>query len=82
MRMLFADLLPDSALARESKAAFDEPFFNRHSRDFASRWDGRSVDPVLVDPQRLRAAWLSARPPVGSATLLQATWLAAEGGRP
>lgn len=81
MRMLMSDLLPDAVLARESKATFDAPFFNRQSRDFARRWDGRSVDLDLVDPDRLRAAWLSPRPPVGSAILLQATWLAQDGSR-
>jgi hypothetical protein len=79
MRTLFSDLLPDALLARESKATFDAAFFSRPSRDFARRWDGGSVDLDLVDPRRLRAAWLRPHLPLGSAMLLQATWLATEG---
>lgn len=79
MRHLLSDLLPDDVLARAGKAYFNSAFFNRHSREFAQRWDGASVDRALVDPGRLRAAWLSPRPPLGTAMLLQSTWLTAEG---
>ncbi|MEP7054598.1 MAG: asparagine synthase-related protein [Actinomycetota bacterium] len=75
MRTLMSDLLPGALLARESKATFDKPFFRGESREFARSWDGDSVDPELVDPGRLRSAWTAARFPLGSAILLQATWL-------
>jgi asparagine synthase (glutamine-hydrolysing) len=76
MRMLLFDLLPDRVLARDTKATFDSAFFNRHSREFARGWDGGSIDPELVDADRLRAAWLRPQFPLDSAMLLQATWLA------
>jgi asparagine synthase (glutamine-hydrolysing) len=73
MRMLLSDLLPDRVLARDTKATFDSAFFNRHSREFARGWDGGSIDPELVDTDRLRAAWLRPQFPLDSAMLLQAT---------
>lgn len=79
MRLLVADLLPEAVLARKTKATFDAPFFNRHTREFAERWDGGGVDTSLVEPALLRAAWLRSRPPIGSAIMLQAAWLATEG---
>lgn len=80
MRMLLSDLLPDEALSRTTKAGFNASFFNRHSRTFVERWDGSGVDRELVDPARLRATWAAPRPSNGAAGLLQATWLATEGG--
>jgi asparagine synthase (glutamine-hydrolysing) len=77
MRLLFADLLPDDVLSRPSKASFDAPLFNRHTTDFARGWDGSGVDLDLVDAGRLREAWRQPRFPIGSALLLQATWLRA-----
>lgn len=78
MRDLVGDLLPDAVLARETKATFQGPFFNRYAREFAKQWNGEFVDRTYVDPVRLRAAWHGPRVPVASALLLQATWLAAQ----
>ncbi len=77
MRELFGDLLPDSIVRRRTKAAFNTAFCGRHSRAFAQRWDGVSgVDLSLVEPEALRAAWLSATPHRSSFALLQQAWLA------
>jgi hypothetical protein len=81
MRALFGDLLPDEVLARRTKAEFSGPFFASESRAFARRWDGvTGIDERHIDGEVLRRAWLLERPPYLSSTLLQATWLAAEGG--
>ena len=79
MRALFSDLLPEAVLTRVSKASFDEAFFNRYSRAFASRWNGESADPTLVDTDRLRAVWEGREPDARSFLLLQAAWLELEG---
>jgi hypothetical protein len=77
MRGLFADLLPDSVLARTSKATFTEAYFGPMSRRFAREWDGRAgIDPTIVDSEALRSIWLSPRPNFLTTTLLQAAWLA------
>lgn len=81
MRELFADLLPAELLARADKATFDEAFFSAHARDFARRWTGAGVPCTLVDPDALRRHWLSGEPAAQSFSLLQAGWLADEGGR-
>jgi hypothetical protein len=76
MRALFGDLLPDDVLARRSKAWFDEAFFAEHSRRFVAGWDGRGVDPSLVDAEKLAGVWQSQNPDPRSGLLLQAAWLA------
>lgn len=78
MRILFADVLPDEILRRSSKASFDRAYMGEPTRDFARGWDGSGVDTALVDPEALRAAWLSVRPSTLSGTLLQQAWLAAQ----
>lgn len=80
MRRLFTSLLPDEVLVRPTKASLDRPFWNRHSRAFVASWDGRGVDPALVDPAALRATWSAPAPHAGSSTLLQAAWLSRDGG--
>ena len=70
------DLLPETVLARRTKAEFNATFFNRHSHAFAERWSGAGVDPDLVDHDRLRSAWRGPRHYALSATLLQTAWLA------
>lgn len=83
MRTLFGDLLPEQILSRRSKAEFSEPFFGRHVRSFARRWDGHSgIDAALVDGQVLRDAWLVRQPHFHSALALQAAWLASNGREP
>ncbi|MFZ1992512.1 MAG: asparagine synthase-related protein, partial [Solirubrobacteraceae bacterium] len=61
MNILFGDLLPASVRARQDKAVFFEPFVNRHSRVFMETWDGRGVDPELVDIESLRRIWREPR---------------------
>jgi hypothetical protein len=75
MKLLVGDLLPDAVLGRTSKALFNRGFLTNVSRDFAMSWTGRGVDTDLVDPEILRAAWLSDWPPAQSFLLLQAAWL-------
>ncbi len=71
MRTLFGPMLPPVVISRRSKAVFNEAFFGPHARAFATEWDGTGVDPGLVDPDVLRAQWLSARPHGCSVALLQ-----------
>ena len=75
MRSLFGDLLPDAILARRSKAYFNRAFMGEETRAFAQRWDGSGLDHDLVDPELLRAEWLSDFPSAISTPLLQAAWL-------
>jgi asparagine synthetase B (glutamine-hydrolysing) len=79
MRSLFAGLLPDDVLARSSKAVFNGAAMHRHARAFAESWDGSGVDHDLVDPERLRAEWLSEVPHAGSLALLQRAYVATRG---
>lgn len=79
MRRLFSDLLPDDVLVRASKAHFEFAYARAPSRAFAKRWDGSGIDTELVDPERLRAAWLELVPNAYAALLLQQTWLESEG---
>lgn len=76
MRGVFGDVLPDSVLARRSKATFDGAFCSHHSRAFAARWTGSGVDRSLVDAQRVADVWNAVRPDPRSFSLMQAAWLA------
>ena len=71
MRYLFGDLLPRAVLEHRTKAVFNNAVFTEHTREFAWQWDGRGVDPDLVDPEALRANWLSDFPHAPSMALLQ-----------
>ena len=71
------DLLPPALLARRSKASFDGAFWTARACAFAAAWDGRGVDPALVDVAGLRAEWARERPDPHSFALLQQAWLAA-----
>jgi hypothetical protein len=77
MRLLFADVLPEDVLNRESKATFDGAFWSEPSRLFAATWTGAGVDEDVVEPGRLAAEWRSERPDGHSFLLAQAAWLAA-----
>jgi asparagine synthase (glutamine-hydrolysing) len=77
MTAVFGDLLPPSVLTRTGKATFGNVFWGPESRQFARDWDGRGLPEALVDPDRLRQAWLQDRPVYASALPLQAAWLAA-----
>jgi asparagine synthetase B (glutamine-hydrolysing) len=76
LRTLFGDLLPDAVLARQSKARFNRAMFNEHSRAFVEGWTGKGADPELVDPEALRAIWMTPEPHAMTFPLLQACWLA------
>jgi asparagine synthase (glutamine-hydrolysing) len=82
MRALFADVLPDPVLARSDKAVFGAAFIGARTREFAWAWKGQGVDPEVVDPDVLRAAWLGERFNPRSALLLQAAWLHEQQGGP
>jgi hypothetical protein len=79
MRTLFGGLLPEEVLTRRSKAVFNGPAVHRHARAFAKAWDGGGVDHGHVDPERLRAEWLSEVPHAGSLALLQSAYVAQQG---
>lgn len=82
LSLLFDDLLPAELIARPTKASFNLAFMGEPTRQFAAEWDGSSgVDLNLVDPERLRRAWLADVPPGPSGLLVQAAWLAQRGAR-
>jgi hypothetical protein len=80
MQALFGEHLPRDVLARSSKAAFDDAFFNRHGRAFASSWDGEGLPEDVVDVAALRREWASGAPAAQSLALLQVAWLARDMG--
>jgi asparagine synthase (glutamine-hydrolysing) len=79
MRHLFSDLLPDSLLARSTKAHFGAVRWGATEREFAERWDGSGLPEDLIDPERIREEWLSERPGGVSVLPLHAAWLHSEG---
>lgn len=79
IRLLAGELLPATVAARRDKAFFNRSRFGPVTRGFAAGWNGRGVDPELVDAEELRRAWLSDVPPAASALLLQQAWLAHRG---
>ena len=76
MQIHFGDVLPPQIAERRTKAVFDELHGGRSCREFARLWDGRGLDPALVDVEVLRREWLSERPAYRSLTALNAAWLA------
>ncbi len=76
--LLATGLLPLDVVRRADKAYFNRSHFGPVSRRFARSWDGRGLDPDLVDAEALRAAWAAEVPPAPTAMLLQQAWLAAE----
>ena len=79
MHALFSDLLPAAVLSRVGKASFNHAHSGSATREFAGSWDGSGVDSDLVDPELVRAVWLSDSPTMAAGLLLQSAWLAAEG---
>jgi hypothetical protein len=75
MRWLFADQLPEAAIARPGKARFDAAYYNDHSRALAMGWDGTGFDPALVRADELRIEWHKPVADFRTAMLLQALWL-------
>lgn len=76
MRVLVGDLLPEAVLTRATKAEFGRAIWRDRARAFAETWSGAGIDPALVDHDLLRSQWRTENPCSGSATLLQAAWLA------
>jgi Asparagine synthase len=79
VRLLGGALVPGALPGRRQKAQFNRSRFGPASRALAERWTGTGVDPDLVDPVELRAAWLADVPPAAAAMLLQQAWLADTG---
>jgi len=80
MAALFADVLPPEILFRQTKATFTHPLWTNQARTFAREWSGGGIGRDLVDPDALRAHWLSNDRDLLSTTLLQAAWLHDHGG--
>jgi len=79
MAELFAPLLPAPILLRNTKAGFNEAFFNEPSRAFALHWDGSGLDPSLVDVGELRKVWNADSVDARAFSVLQAAWTALSG---
>lgn len=75
MELHFGDVLPPQIVQRTTKAVFDELHGGQESRAFALAWDGRGLDPRLIDAEVLRREWLAPRPEYRSLTALNAAWL-------
>lgn len=75
MDAMFGDLLPAAVRHRTDKAALFQPFVAGHSRDFIVGWDGRGVDPELVDSDQLCRVWNEPSVDARSYALLQSAWL-------
>jgi asparagine synthetase B (glutamine-hydrolysing) len=80
MERNFGDILPPELPGRTSKAMFTEVFVGPETRRFATEWDGRGVDPELVDVEALRARWLADRADIRTLVPVQAAWLASQPG--
>ncbi len=80
LRRLVPDLLPDTVLARTTKAHFTRAYLGRHTREFAAGWDGAGVNREYVDVDALRDVWLGDNPMPPTSALLQSAWLAQYGG--
>jgi asparagine synthase (glutamine-hydrolysing) len=80
MRHLFGDLLPESVVARETKAVFGAAVWHAHTRAFVDEWDGGGLDPQVVRPDALRAAWHRDLVPFTAWTALHAVWLSTQDG--
>jgi Asparagine synthase len=76
MNALFADVLPGPILSRRTKVLFNTVFLGEETKRFAESWTGAGVDSSVVDPDVLRAIWLSDWPSNLSSGLLQSAWLA------
>lgn len=79
LRALLPDLLPDTVLARTSKALFNEAYMARHTAEFVAHWDGTGLDLELVDPEELSRLWRTEERNALTAALLQSAWLAGHG---
>jgi hypothetical protein len=72
-------LLPEHAINRRDSVNFRGVLWGERTRAYAEAWNGEGLDEeLLVDPDALRAEWLSEKPDMRSATLLQLAWLTEE----
>lgn len=76
MTHVFGGILPEAILTRSTKATFGEVFWGPASRAFAREWEGQGTNKALVDPIKIRRAWLAPLPVYGAALGLHAAWLA------
>ncbi|MDQ1725166.1 MAG: hypothetical protein QOG52_2194 [Frankiaceae bacterium] len=81
MRSLFADVLPEAILARQTKATFNAGLVGPATREFIDGWTGSGVDSDLVDPEQLAANWQTGSPHALSLLLMQQAWLAQTGAQ-
>jgi asparagine synthase (glutamine-hydrolysing) len=72
--------LPPEIVSRRTKASFDAIFFHDHARALVRDWTGAGVPERVVDAGALRSHWHEESPDAHSYTLLQAVWLASQGG--
>jgi hypothetical protein len=83
---VFGGAYPSAALTARPKATFGEVFWRGHTRSLLAGWDGRGIDPAVVDPAALRREWDRPQPDLCTAMLAQQVWLAtatdAPGSRP
>lgn len=81
LELLAGDLLPPEIITRESKAVFGDSLWSGTAREFARTWSGHGLDERLVDPAAVQRAWMEEpRPAILATTMLQAAWLAQNGG--
>ena len=80
LQSLFGGLLPAEVLSRTTKACFDGAFWTGRSREFARTADLEDLDTSVVDRDALRAVWSAPEPDAHTYLLLQAAWLARNGG--
>jgi asparagine synthase (glutamine-hydrolysing) len=76
LRAVFAGLLPDALLARESKADFTRAYWSNDARDFIASWDGTGLPNDLIDTDALRTVWAEEMPDARTGLLLHAAWAA------
>ena len=75
MRALFSPVLPDSSLARSSKALFTDAFWGPATRRVAGELNDAAFPRDLVDPSGVRRECGRAAPDANVALLLQTAWL-------
>jgi asparagine synthase (glutamine-hydrolysing) len=78
IRALFPAQLPAELAHRRTKVHFSTVLWGPATADFARDWDGHGLPDHLVDPERLRASWLSDDPDLRSGLCVHAAWLARE----
>jgi hypothetical protein len=80
MQALFNGLAPGEVLSRTSKALFNNTAVTDHARSFLDNWSGAGIPEEMVDVAALMEEWRSSMPDARSFPLLQAAWLADQGG--